>query len=1688
MKSRTGDERRSWTRFLDFGPLSSTGLDLVVRVNDRSWDVKRYPKAPPFDGAKGVAFDNWERDLVAGIADLGDEDSPLEDTMYGVDAGGDDPAAPPAGSQAVQRRRAKRLRDLYGILYRHVENDDLRLMASALRRDGRQFWLMLERECRKPITDLELIAMDHEWSQCSILLTVGYVFDSVTAFSRHLQKLNARRPVANRKSLSERCTKVLSSLSAVELFSVEALKELQADAGSQRFVFPAGHAQAGQRDYSSLVTHFDSLWRAAFEKGLIKKQVAGKSSSGTTIDAFSALSHEVEGAHIVQRADGSDVEKVCYRCLGAGHTERQCASDVRSRSFRGQIALLTALMNRGGTPRAATRSPWVPRASWAARSSSDRPAGPPGGGRDARAPRAKTPDKANIAAEEGSSEDARDAEDESEESVEGASAVECDPDWFDPCLDLSEQPEGVQCVTCTDPYVDLLPDPPAATQPKGQSSVWSLMQHARPATAIMTVIVAVVATLLQHMRGCSIRGTAATFICCLAVGEAARTSIPVVESALNTPVRGGPMGDGRSFTGWVVDCGATKHCVPLVHDLSRVDNTQPNVWVRVANGTLIKATATGSACVPVTSTTGPGTLHLSNVLVVPGLTQRLFSCKHGFERDGIRTHLNDELALALPNGRRVPLSIQHNQYMVGTALETASTIAAGTNGDPIDYHRTHARLAHFSQARVRAAANKSIVWAGTDLSLYHHDRLKCPDCLANAPRKPFKRKAEGREEDNEKATPSDRKNRFGWRVSSDLCGPFPESVLSNFTYAIVFVDHATKWVATYYLKNKLSSSVRAAFEQYLADHKQYLEWNGGTILHWRTDNGGEFESKDLDEFLTEMCVTRSFSVPYAPPTNAHAERAWGTVLRPTRVMLAACGLPQSFWPFAMHYAVRVHNSLPSRGLTPLRSSYEALTGQLPDLKPLKVFGCRCFTHLEGLEDHPAGGKLNSTSVEAIHLGVDPKRRGWMVYIPSLRRVTTSRNVDFQEDRFRVVEDGSGEDRSIGLDLPSKLVRRSRSKAPGGVAEKDQVAPPKPPKAPRQALPTVRLKLRDPTEDNTTDGAAQNPTEPDPESGERASYFAAFLACIVGASAAVGFASSYVDRVFAVKASEGPIPIPKTYREAMASKHAKQWREAMAEEVQGKMSHNKAWNLISRNQVPSGRRVLRGKWVYDLKYNPDGSVKRFKARWVGCGYAQQEGIDYDLTYASTLRATSFRILMAVAAYFGLVLRHIDVTKAFTQARLDDVELYVEQPEGFAEPGKVCHMLMALEGLKQSAHLWQKACADFLVGLGFYRLEHEPCLFRFCVGAETLAQTQTPQTPTGRNKVAVGMCIIVGCFVDDLVCAFPPASRPLFVWFEYQFSKRFKCTPSDVLSRFMGIEITRDDATRSISLSQTSYITSMVDKYLVGVHTKFWSGPVGSSTAELDAFMSLKPAADAGERARVSDKEYMSLVGSLLYAACMTRPDIAYHCAVLGQYMQDPSMACLDAARGVLAYLGKTKHYKLTYGPMRNKGQAPYFSEWQPGERELYCFFDSSWGRAPTAMSGHVVMFVGAAVSWSARKLKLIPLSSCEAETACGSVACRDLRFIQLVLNELSQPGIDTLVEPETRVITDAQSARDVVENPGVTARTRHYERWVHYMRYLASRLHIRMQLVRTTAMLADIFTKAVGRSELAAAARVLLNLW
>lgn len=168
---------------------------------------------------------------------------------------------------------------------------------------------------------------------------------------------------------------------------------------------------------------------------------------------------------------------------------------------------------------------------------------------------------------------------------------------------------------------------------------------------------------------------------------------------------------------------------------------------------------------------------------------------------------------------------------------------------------------------------------------------------------------------------------------------------------------------------------------------------------------------------------------------------------------------------------------------------------------------------------------------------------------------------------------------------------------------------------------------------------------------------------------------------AYKVSEiGSVPVPKTVAEAERSTHWPLFRAAMEEEITGKLQ-NQSWRVVER---PAHCRVHKSRWVFAVAYYNDKSIRKIKARFVGCGYSQVPDRDYDKVFAATLPGVSFRVLLVCIADEDLETDHIDAVKAFTQADIDR-EVHVEMPEGFFTPGFVLLLLKALEGIKQGAHL-------------------------------------------------------------------------------------------------------------------------------------------------------------------------------------------------------------------------------------------------------------------------------------------------------------------------------------------------------------------------------------------------------------------
>ena len=117
--------------------------------------------------------------------------------------------------------------------------------------------------------------------------------------------------------------------------------------------------------------------------------------------------------------------------------------------------------------------------------------------------------------------------------------------------------------------------------------------------------------------------------------------------------------------------------------------------------------------------------------------------------------------------------------------------------------------------------------------------------------------------------------------------------------------------------------------------------------------------------------------------------------------------------------------------------------------------------------------------------------------------------------------------------------------------------------------------------------------------------------------------------------------------------------------------NLTWVL---SPLPSGRKAIGSRWFFKIKRHDDGTIEKFKARFVAQGFSQVFGNDYDETFAPTAKLCTLRIRFALAASWSTFVFQLDVRSAFLNANLSD-EIYIEQPEGFAQAGQMVKHFIA-----------------------------------------------------------------------------------------------------------------------------------------------------------------------------------------------------------------------------------------------------------------------------------------------------------------------------------------------------------------------------------------------------------------------------
>ncbi|KAF7573128.1 hypothetical protein PtrM4_080330 [Pyrenophora tritici-repentis] len=518
-----------------------------------------------------------------------------------------------------------------------------------------------------------------------------------------------------------------------------------------------------------------------------------------------------------------------------------------------------------------------------------------------------------------------------------------------------------------------------------------------------------------------------------------------------------------------------------------------------------------------------------------------------------------------------------------------------------------------------------------------------------------------------------------------------------------------------------------------------------------------------------------------------------------------------------------------------------------------------------------------------------------------------------------------------------------------------------------------------------------------------------------------------EKAFAATEIAG-IQIPQTHEQAINDpKYGKQWKAAILEEIIALME-NRTWEEVPK---PKDANMVDSKWVFTVKTNLDGTVERFKARLVARGFTQVHGTDYNETFAPTVRMDTLRLFMATVAAENLECFHFDIKNAFTESHLKE-EIFLKQPQGVeVKKGYVLKVLRSLYGLKQAARDWNLLIKKELLAWGFVQSLADPCMF---IHEEKQLR------------------ILV--YVDDIAVA--AKDRAQIDWFYKKLSGRFNTKNLGEIHKILGVRVTRDRKRRTIYLDQEQYIHAVLDKF--GMSSKQHRDKKIPSAD----YTSFRPATNNDTRIDIT--EYQQVIGSLMFAMVLTRPDIAFTLGKLSQYMSDPAEHHGHALKNLLRYLRSTVTMKLRYGPGGVHSQFVIYS-------------DADWASDMVdrkSVSGSTAMFYGGPISWSSKKQRSVATSSCESEYIALSTCCKQGQWIAQMFRDLGFPkyiGKDT---NKVQMLGDNQGAIALTKNPHLHERSKHIDVCYHFIRDLAEQGKLDVAYVPTVDMVADGMTKPLQR--------------
>ncbi|KAE9076984.1 hypothetical protein PF010_g23681 [Phytophthora fragariae] len=1012
---------------------------------------------------------------------------------------------------------------------------------------------------------------------------------------------------------------------------------------------------------------------------------------------------------------------------------------------------------------------------------------------------------------------------------------------------------------------------------------------------------------------------------------------------------------------WILDSGAQVNVTGDLALLNNVKNRKQVELLEGATGGFGRVELEGAVLMPVVNVHSgeTETRLLENVRYSPGTKINLISQTYMQFKCGYKLIVSDDQLVTWLVKPTMKLKFVMRDGLYRMRVERRNKLVLSAQKPSADSNvmeLLHNRLNHVAMDTIKEMVASKVdmgVKVNTrDLSFY-----ECVPCIESK----IKRMTYSRN--------PRRATRPLEKLSADIC-TINEVSADKSTMFLLVMDEFSRYKWAYLLKSKADAS----------DHLKHLilklekKFKPLSVMLFHADGGGEFISNAFTVFCANQGVELNYTHADSPEENGIVKRNNGIIVSRVRSMLDATRLPNSLWGEALLHAVDTLNVCPTGALQG-RSSHEVLYGNLPSLRSLRTWGC--MTHVHSNDSSRERKEKLATRVRTcILLGYTSTKKGYKFLDVVSGAVVTARgenvrfheaftiesnyvgqlvlntffHVDFQLSRdIPVVRIKSSMDTYIKDDRASQIeiVEETTATATGN-------APPAEPASSSPASTDMRVGTKRKRSDEQAEllraacvdedwvptRSATAECEPRPPLPKRQRKPSVRL-------------RDYV--VNSVHVHE-EVVVPTTYKQARASRQWKKWREAMLEELASLKVHG-TWRLVRRREM-RGRKAITCRWVYAVKRDERGQIKRYKARLVIHGFKQLAGLEYTETYAPVIRFDTIRAAIYFALQRGWAILQYDVKTAFLYGHLDEV-IFMEQPPGFqSEPDAyVCHLQRSLYGLRQTPNVWNRTLHKALERLGFSRLDSDYGLYAQKMG----------------ESGEISMLLTV--YVDDILLLGP---TDLCRSVAQQLAEEFELTALGPVKYLLGVENLIDPLRKEVVYCQRQHVKDILKRFNME-SCNGCATPEGTTPQQLRAPM---------------DKSYLpyrELVGSLQYLVSASRPDIAHGVRNLGKYLSNYTYEHYFMAKRVLRYLAST----VDYGLVNTIGTGSRVT--------VTCFMDVDYANDVDdrkSISGYVTMLDGNVVSYASRKQEINAQSTTEAEYVAMNEGTKDLLWMLGLCLELN----------------------------------------------------------------------------------------